>query len=88
LAIAALSRAVELRPASVHAWNALGAAYRHKGDLASGRNAYGRALGLARNVVSLIGLAAIARDLSDHEQAIGLYTDVLRAEPDQTYGLI
>ncbi|MGH8065303.1 MAG: tetratricopeptide repeat protein [Candidatus Entotheonellia bacterium] len=87
LAIAALSRAVELRPGSVHAWNALGAAHRHRGDLDPARSAYERALALARNVVSLIGLAAVAPDLRDHERAIDLYTEVLRGEPDQAYAL-
>ena len=61
LAVAALARAVELRPKSVHAWNALGAAYRHSGALAQARSAYEHALVLARNVVALIGLAAVAR---------------------------
>jgi tetratricopeptide (TPR) repeat protein len=87
LAVAALSKAVELRPGSIHAWNALGAAYRHKGEVDRSRSAYEHALALARNVVSLIGLAAIARDQADQESAIGLYAEVLRAEPDQAYAL-
>jgi tetratricopeptide (TPR) repeat protein len=87
LAIAALSRAVELQPRSIHAWNALGAAYRHKRDFTPACSAYERALNLARNVVSLIGLAAVARDACDHERAIELYSDVLHAEPNQAYAL-
>src|SRR5215475_6777775 len=82
LAIAALSKAVELRHGSVHAWNALGAAYRHKGALDQARSAYEHALGLSRNVVSLIGLAAVARDLYDVDKALDLYTEVLRGDPD------
>jgi tetratricopeptide (TPR) repeat protein len=87
LAIAALLRAVELRPESVHAWNALGAAYRHKGALDQARSAYEHALGVARNVVTLIGLAAVMRDLCEHDKAMALYTDVLRGAPDHAYAL-
>ena len=87
LAVAALARAVELRPKSVHAWNALGAAYRHSGALAQARSAYEHALVLARNVVALIGLAAVARDLRHHDKAMTLYLDVLRSEPDHIYAL-
>jgi Flp pilus assembly protein TadD len=87
LAIGALSRAVELRPGSVHAWNALGAAYRHIDALDQARSAYDHALGLRRNVVSLIGLAAVARDLGDFDKAIDVYTEVLQGNPDQAYAL-
>jgi tetratricopeptide (TPR) repeat protein len=86
-AIDALSRAVELRPGSVHAWNALGAAYRHKGDLAQARRAYDYAMSLSRNVAFLTGLAAVARDLRDFDEAIDLYTEVLQGDPNHAYAL-
>jgi Flp pilus assembly protein TadD len=86
-AIAALSRAVKLRPRSVRAWNALGAAYRHKRDLAQARSAYNHAMSLRRNAASLIGLAAIARDLRDFDEAIDLYMEVLQGDPNHAYAL-
>jgi Flp pilus assembly protein TadD len=65
----------------------VGAAYRHKGALDQARSAYDHAMGLSRNVVSLIGLAAVARDLRDPDKARDLYTEVLQGTPDHAYAL-
>lgn len=87
LAIAALLRAIELRPESVHAWNALGAANRHKGSLSQAARVYDHAMRLSRNIVSLTGLAAVARDSHEPDKAISLYTEVLKGAPDHAYAL-
>lgn len=87
LAIAALSRAVELRPASVYAWNALGGSYRHSGKLARAQESYRRALALGENPASLVGLGAVERDLGHYEEAVRLYDTVLLNNPDDAFAL-
>ncbi len=87
LAVAALERALSLRPESLHAWNALGAAHRHRGNPDAARSAYEHALGLTRNPVSLVGLGAVARDVRDFARAIELYSQVLAINAYNAYGL-
>ena len=87
LAIAAFTRAVELRPASVYAWNALGATYRHSGKLARAQESYRRALALGENPVSLVGLGAVERDLRNYDEAVRIYDTVLLDNPDDAFAL-
>lgn len=87
LAAVAFEKAVSLQPGRVYAWNALGGSCRRMGDLARARGAYARALGVARNTVSLVGLAAVARDLRHYEEAVSLYAEVLRDDRDNVYAL-
>lgn len=87
LAITAFTRAVELRPASVYAWNALGGSCRHSGKLARAQESYRRALALGENPVSLVGLGAVERDLGHYEEAVRLYDAVLLDDPDNAFAL-
>lgn len=87
LAVAALTRAVEMRPTSVHAWTALGALYRHSGELERAQESYRRALALGEDPVLLVALGAVERDLGNHEEAVRIYDKVLLDNPDDTFAL-
>lgn len=87
LAIVALQRALELKPDNIYAFNALGAAYRRSGNSDNASRMYQNALSIVMNSVSLVGLAAVKRDLSLYEEAIALYKKVLSSEPHNAYAL-
>lgn len=87
LAVAALSRAVELKADSHFAWNALGAAFRHHQRPNEAQKAYEKALGLSFNLVSLVGLAAVERDIGNTEKSIALYEKVLDRNQNNAYAL-
>jgi tetratricopeptide (TPR) repeat protein len=87
LAVAALLRAVELKPEKPFAWNALGAAYRHYEQPKEAIDAYQKALALSYNLVSIIGLAAVERDLGNKEQSMALYKKVLDSDQNNPYAL-
>jgi tetratricopeptide (TPR) repeat protein len=86
-AIAALKRALELRPKSVYACNALGAAYRGDGMPSEARSIYQYAMKERENNSSLVGLAAVERDMRQYKEAIELYEKVLSSDSRNVYAL-
>jgi tetratricopeptide (TPR) repeat protein len=87
LAIAALSRAVELKPDNHFAWNALGAAFRHDQKPDEACKAYEKALSLSFSPVTLVGLAAVKRDTGNREESMALYKKVLDRNQNNAYAL-
>jgi tetratricopeptide (TPR) repeat protein len=87
IAVTALSKAVTLRPNSQPAQNALGAAYRHRGELDKAKKVYEDSLQISKNKVSQIGLAAVYRDFREYGAATALYNEVLSLDPNEPYAL-
>jgi len=86
LAVAALERAVELRP-TVYALTALGAAHRSMGQLTEAETAYRRAMNASDHAAARVGLAAVYADRGRLTEAHRLYLDVVRADTCNVYAL-
>ena len=82
LAVTQLQRAVQLNAKSVEAWNNLGSAFRHCGDLLGAVGCFEKALAIAPNSYrELINLGHVQSELQNYEQARLAYTRALAARP-------
>jgi len=82
LAVTQLQRAVHLNGKSVEAWNNLGSAYRHCGDLPAAVGCFEKALTFAPNSYrELINLGHVQSELQNYEQARLAYGRALAARP-------
>jgi tetratricopeptide (TPR) repeat protein len=86
LAVAALERAVGLRP-TVYALTALGAAYRSDGRLAEAEVAYQRAINVNGHVAARVGLAAVYADRGRLTDASRIYRQILDVDDRNVYAL-